>query len=194
MERKSENFIRMYPKAFSDEFCDSVIGYFEWAQTNNRTWQRPEDEILKKDLSCVMNPTSSIEFDWTHLSWLLKEFNDNFWDKYYKSYCEEFSTLKQFGAHTIFTYKVQKTSPGGGYHVWHAEQDTKRHCSRLAVYTVYLNDVLEGGETEFLYQGVRIPARKGDLCIFPSSYSHTHRGNPPLQEDKYILTGWIEFN
>ena len=192
--KKPENFIRVYDKAFSPEFCKSVIEYYEWCQTNNKTWPRDDDNIVRKDDACTINPASSLEFDWTHTSWLLKEFNSLFWSKYYKSYCEEFSTLKKFGGHTIFTYKVQKTEPGGGYHVWHAEQDQRGHAVRIAVYTIYLNDVLDGGETEFLYQGVRVPSRTGKLCIFPSSYSHTHRGNPPLSGTKYVLTGWIEFN
>ena len=29
--------------------------------------------------------------------------------------------------------------------------------------------------------------------MWPSSYPHTHRGNPPLNQDKYIMTGWAEF-
>jgi hypothetical protein len=29
--------------------------------------------------------------------------------------------------------------------------------------------------------------------VFPSGYTHTHRGNPPLSGEKIILTGWLEF-
>ena len=27
--------------------------------------------------------------------------------------------------------------------------------------------------------------------IFPAGFMHTHRGNPPISNDKYILTGWF---
>jgi len=57
---------------------------------------------------------------------------------------------------------------------------------------VFLNDVDEGGETEFLYQNKRIAPKKGRMVIWPSSFTHTHRGNPPLSGSKYIITGWIE--
>jgi hypothetical protein len=57
---------------------------------------------------------------------------------------------------------------------------------------LYLNDVDEGGETEFLYQSIRIKPKKGTLILCPGSFTHTHRGNPPLSGEKYIVTTWIE--
>jgi hypothetical protein len=58
---------------------------------------------------------------------------------------------------------------------------------------LYLNDVEEGGETEFLHQGKRIKPTKGTLILAPASYTHAHRGNPPLSNDKIIITSWVEF-
>jgi len=58
---------------------------------------------------------------------------------------------------------------------------------------IYLNDVEEGGETEFLYYARRIKPTQGTLLIWPAYFTHAHRGNPPLSNTKYIITGWIEF-
>ena len=63
----------------------------------------------------------------------------------------------------------------------------------MFAFTLYLNDVEEGGETEFLYLSRRIEAKVGRLAIFPASFEYTHRGNPPISNEKYILTGWVEF-
>jgi len=60
-------------------------------------------------------------------------------------------------------------------------------------FILYLNDVADGGETEFLYYPRRIKPKTGKLVLFPGGYTHTHRGNPPLLGTKYILTGWVEF-
>jgi len=57
---------------------------------------------------------------------------------------------------------------------------------------LYLNDNFEGGETEFIYQKDRIKPRKNRLLIWPAAYTHVHRGNPPINGDKYIITGWVE--
>ena len=58
---------------------------------------------------------------------------------------------------------------------------------------VYLNDVEEGGETEFLYQKRKVKPKKGTILIWPGGYTHLHRGNPPMS-DKYIATGWWQGN
>ena len=31
----------------------------------------------------------------------------------------------------------------------------------------------------------------GSICLFPASFTHLHRGNPPLTGEKYIITGWL---
>ena len=100
-----------------------------------------------------------------------------------------FSGIREFNFTSV---KIQKTQPGGGYHVWHIERS--HHdltCKRALVWTVYLNDIKEGGETEFLNQNQRVPAKRGRACIFPADFPYVHRGNPPLKEDKYIVTSWL---
>jgi hypothetical protein len=56
---------------------------------------------------------------------------------------------------------------------------------------LYLNNVEEGGETEFLIQKRRIKPSAGTVVLFPSGYTRVHRGNPPISGDKYILNGWV---
>jgi hypothetical protein len=88
--------------------------------------------------------------------------------------------------------RLQKTPPGGGFHDWHCENSNFQNCQRIVVFMVYLNDITDGGETEFLYYRKRIQPAAGRILIWPAGYPHTHRGNPPLSETKYILTGWLE--
>jgi hypothetical protein len=106
-----------------------------------------------------------------------------------KEYYELFESLKSVSVRST-RQKLQKTVKGGGYHIWHYEQMDLNTTDRILVWTIYLNDVEEGGETEFLYQSKRIKAKRGDICIFPAQFNYTHRGNPPLSGDKYIITGW----
>lgn len=190
-----ENFIRVYDNIVSREFCQGVIEYFEWCVENNRVWERLESTSLnKKDLSTTINPQTQVDisFSRSHLGGYLQEFNSAFWDVAYKEYTKEFDILNTFEKHSILSYKVQKTLPGGGYHVWHAENGSMHLAGRIGVYILYLNDVSSGGETEFLYLSERVQPKESRLLIFPAGYTHTHRGNPPLRGAKYIMTGWIE--
>lgn len=85
----------------------------------------------------------------------------------------------------------------GGYPYWHSEQypklDQGEALHRVLLWTLYLNDAFDGGETEFLYQGRRITPRTGTLLIAPAGFTHTHRGNRPLGGHKYIATSWVLF-
>jgi hypothetical protein len=123
----------------------------------------------------------------------LTEYINTFWGHCYKEYADKYSVLSDLGNHNSYTLKIQKTKPGQGYHVWHCEADNRERSNRLLTWTIYLNDEFEAGETEFLYQQYRYKPQKGDCIIFPAAYTHTHRGNPPIGGDKYIITGWVEF-
>ncbi len=97
------------------------------------------------------------------------------------------------------TINVQKYKKGrGGYPHWHSEIYPKdSSCETLhrsLLFMFYLNDVEKGGETEFFYQNKSISPKKGTLVIAPAGFTHTHRGNTPESDDKYIVTSWILFN
>ena len=87
---------------------------------------------------------------------------------------------------------MQETLPQRGYHAWHSE-DGSLGCNRRILATMmFLNDVYEGGETEFLYQSLRYKPKRGQFMIWPAGFTHVHRGNPPLSGEKYISTSWLE--
>ncbi len=114
------------------------------------------------------------------------------------------SILRSCASHYIYKYdslrntglistdiKVQKTPPGGGYHIWHHENANLDHAARELTWMIYLNDMPDGeAETEFLYQRRRIKPTAGTVVIWPAGYTHPHKGNTVMTEDKYILTGW----
>lgn len=93
---------------------------------------------------------------------------------------------------------LQKYLAGqGGYPHWHSEiYPRDAHAEslhRVLLYSFYLNDVPEAGETEFYYQQRKIRPRAGTLLIAPADFTHTHRGNTPRGGDKYIATSWVLF-
>ena len=85
----------------------------------------------------------------------------------------------------------------GGYPYWHCElyprDPAGETLHRHLLWTLYLNDDFDAGETEFLFQERKIAPRTGSLLIAPTAFTHTHRGNRPQGGDKFIATSWILF-
>ena len=82
-------------------------------------------------------------------------------------------------------YQLQKTEPGEFYKYHHDQMGTRK-----LTFIWYLNDIIEGGDTEFS-SGLKIKPETGKIVIFPALWPWVHRGNPPKSENKYICTGWV---
>jgi hypothetical protein len=86
----------------------------------------------------------------------------------------------------------------GGYPHWHSEIFPERGSiaalQRVLFWICYLNDVECGGETEFVYQKMKVQPRRGRMVIAPAGFTHTHRGNAPASGPKYILTSWLLYS
>jgi len=86
----------------------------------------------------------------------------------------------------------------GNYNYWHSEiypqTGENNALHRILLFIIYLNDVEEGGETDFYYQNKSVKPKAGTMVIAPCGFTHTHKGNIPLSSNKYILTSWVQFN
>ena len=195
-ERKSsiKDFIGVYDGYIPDEACDQVIELFNKYQEFNKIFSRFTSEGATKDIKedkhlfCCPEILTDLEFNVTKLKLLMVNF-----DMALRHYYTE-TNVKKYTAEDIITdhVKIQKTIPSQGYHVWHIEHGASRdNAKRVLVYSIYLNTVEDGGETEFLYQSQRVKPVKGRIVIWPAGFPYVHRGNPPLSGEKYIVTSWI---
>jgi hypothetical protein len=186
------DFIGIYPKYFSKEFCDRTIEMFDEAEdlgfTSSRDEQGyPATQVRDSALFHLSYSMNHAEKD------IFKEFNEGLWSAY-GIYADQYAAALTDNTdnHHVYEAKIQKTRPGQGFHLWHYESGTRQQSCRLLVFMLYLNDVEDGGETEFLYYGKRVKPEAGTLVIWPAGFTHLHRGNPPLNDTKYIITGWFE--
>lgn len=193
MRSQYNNFIGMYQDVYPDGFCNHVINEFERllksGVCNNRQTAENTTKTRKEDFHYFMNlknnpmsPFNEICVNEIFLTGLQNCFDD---------YVDEFDILRDYNLRCT-TLKMQKTDPGAGYHVWHAEQGPDADASRCLVYSAYLNTIEEAGETEFLYQKLRVAPKENTLVIWPAAFTHTHRGNVVHgNKSKYIITGWF---
>lgn len=181
-----ETFIRVYENAASTSLCQRVIGVFDLISTKKNNVQ------INKWANNIKRNDASIFLQEHNVSELINELSGcltnclNF-------YREEFGHINDLFLTTKNCYKVQKTMPYGGYHIWHYEQlanDQDSH-NRELVWTLYLNTMPDyEAETEFLYQKTKVQPKEGSICIFPAAMTHLHRGLTVYSYPKYIATGW----
>lgn len=115
-------------------------------------------------------------------------------NKVVKKYIEKYEWCAKCGpVHLLEGFNLQHYKPEEGYYIWHTERfggnppETLRHL----VFMTYLNDVTDKGETEWLYQKLKITPRKGLTVIWPAEWTHVHRGIASPTQEKYIATGWF---
>ncbi|TQV72234.1 2OG-Fe(II) oxygenase [Aliikangiella marina] len=109
--------------------------------------------------------------------------------------------LELIGAiYRLDAINMQKYFKGkGGYHHWHSEHyphptdPGQKSLHRVLLWLIYLNDIEEGGETDFFYQNAKVKPTKGSIVVAPCGFTHTHRGSIPVSSDKYVLASWVMY-
>ena len=183
-----KDFILEYNNFMPKQWCEDVIKVFEFSKNSGLTYGRDTPKHIKNDTALDIPTYDTVLLDPN----LVKDFVDHFYSHAWNEYSSKHSILTE--SYGIVSIKIQKTLLCEGYHIWHYEDGSRRYQNRLATFVLYLNDVEEGGETEFLYYPKRIKPKQGKLILWPAGYTHTHRGNPPISNEKYIVTGWLEYN
>ena len=102
------------------------------------------------------------------------------------------NNVKTFNIREI--YNLQWYPKGGGYKKWHSEiTGDSWNIHRHLVFMTYCGDVPDAG-THFKYQNITVPCKKGLTLIWPSAWTHTHKGQISNDHEKMIVTGWYNFN
>lgn len=197
MNADYKNFIATYSDVYPEGYCQHLISEFDRLTLAGAGYNRQNGEGApkhrKNDFQINLNigvhsvtafnghPTSEVFFQGLQ--------------RCYDHYANEYAVLRDSKINGS-AMKMQRTDPGGGYHLWHAEQGNGEFSERVLVYMLYLNTLEqdEGGETEFLYQRTRYKPQENMMVVWPAAFTHTHRGNTVLGEkSKYIVTGWFYY-
>ena len=185
------NFIGVYDNYIPEQECNKAIRLYEDQNKFSNTVNRigfEKASILQKQDQQFFAASNNIDVWWEELKPMVVNF-DLAWNHYIKNTGAD----DAYGVPFHFTnMKIQKTLPTEGYHVWHIEHGKGfKNEARAFVFSIYLNDVEEGGETEFLHFSKRVKPKTGRIVIWPAAFPYLHRGNPPLSGEKYILTSWM---
>ena len=181
-------FIGIYEKLASDDYCDRMIHRFdELSQTSSGS--------LGQDAHGGLGNRKDVAFYFNIEDLSLTQETNQILNSSLAMYIQQYPSFGMVRCYSNIV-KVQKTEAKGGFHKWHAEHGGDVGSSqRCLVWMIYLSDTPDGeGTIEFLELGIKVQPRKGTVVLFPASWTHTHRGNPVYNCDKYIATGWYNLN
>lgn len=186
-ELEPNSFVFEKRQALDVQFCKSVIERFEQNTQDHYQGRIGQQANQNTDIKRSTDLVVSGKSHWQDvdralfksLGLAIREFRQQF--PYFNG------SFKDMG------YGLQRTEPGEFYH-WHIDGGSHEFSQRQLVAIWYLNDVEgPGGETEFLYQQIKIKPEAGKLVLFPPFWTHEHRGATLQEGIKYIATTWVVF-
>jgi hypothetical protein len=179
--------------SISRELCNDIINLFEQEDSRyagltssglNKNIKDTTDFIITKGGTRwdKINKVLSTELN-NNLNECIKKYNNMVHPNY-----QIFSTTYLTSA----SMQLQKYEKNVGKYVYHEDSrcDFTDRKIRKLTFLWYLNDVEEGGETEF-WSKYSIKPEAGKLVLFPACWTFPHTGKVPISNDKYIITGWL---
>ena len=183
-----EDFIHVENNAISDEFCKQIIEEYDdtddWKPgTINdyeiNEYRKCEVVFLSQDETLEKNPKTRNELDKK-----LYEIINNQLEKYLKKYDSlGYVQIKEDTGYMLLRYKT------GDYVKKHVDTSSEQH--RTLSCSLILNDDYDGGEVSFFNGEVKPSLKKGDLLVFPSSFTYPHEVLPVKSGTRYSIITWI---
>ena len=195
-------FVYQNDSSLSPELCNRIITLFE---NDDSKYEGITIGGLQKNVKNTMDlMINPLDVKWIKINKTLenelinnvKIYIDNI-NSLISSYDVENNNINKFKlfSNKILTthskFMIQRYIKNEGKYIYHNDGlvDYTDKRQRVLTFLWYLNDVAEGGETEFL--GNKITPTAGKLILFPASWCFPHRGVMPISNNKYIITGWL---
>jgi hypothetical protein len=201
-----EKYIYRNKNSLSPEVCRDIIELFE-------SEERKFDGVTLGGLQKNIKDTKDFVIPENEAKWykyhkfLSDELTRNL--QIYLNKLNENPSFKNENQNTTSIYKhfhhsklshsgfmTQRYIMNEGRYVYHNDflVDFKNEKNRVITYLWYLNDILEGGETDFPDINIKVKPETGKLILFPATWDFPHCGKMPISSNKYIVTGWLYFN
>ena len=192
-----DKYIKIYDDVIDADSCNLLIGKFESAEED----QYEEVRQAERDKAIAFTQINLVNNDdWTTVqNGMLEVFQD--YIMHYINDCniqaKQWPTTYGYEAIRIKRYlnnNYDRFDP----HVDVMNYETSR---RMLAFFIYLNDVDEGGETEFVQlkkPGTHIPLRikpqQGRLLMFPPQWMYYHAGLKPVSNSKYLIHSYCHYD
>jgi len=176
------DYIKVYDNALAPELCQQIIDRFE---------SEPQHQLVLNQGIQNFTEINVIQAKWDFLDPLyasIMYYRQQFWKD-----CH-LTERHVNPEHTWEELRMKRYRAGTDEQIApHVDAWDLNSCKRFVAYFWYLNDVTEGGETEFydIDKPLKIAPRAGRLLMFTTTLHFLHAGLTPISNDKYIIGGYF---
>ena len=186
-----QNFINQYRNTLSLDECNQIISWMELKRSDHEQGKLGSPGVV--DLSRKSSRDLELSFmEKNPVNELIAGAVMQSISTYKEQHPELEIHLPEWSAYA--GYNIQKYFPNNAYYATHCEHGPGDASSRrVLAWMIYLNTIKKGGGTEFPILRKKIKAETGKCVIWPSGWTHMHRGIVAPDETKYITTGWFSY-
>lgn len=188
-QAKLQQFIGIFPNAITNKLCSDFINCFNSISEQGLTLSSRDESGMAT--SQRKDEVVNIPRDVLPHNCFPAGLTSELWQNIMECHTIYYNEYAIDRAMTSYGFKIHRVQPTGGYHQWHHEH-WFNDPYRILAWHLILEAPERGGETEFMFQSIRIEPIAKQLTIWPAGLTHKHRGNPPLEGQKTYITGWFE--
>ena len=189
-KKKETHFIGSW-NIKNDNLCKEMIRFFD----ENKKLQK--DGVIASGKYTATKKTTDIPVNPNDLKNDKYKCFNKYIDELYKCFNDyklQWPFLKNMVKDVdIGSFNLQKYSKGDHFSQVHTERADLRTSNRLFAWMTYLDNVENGGTTNFLHYGIKIKPEIGKTLIWPAEWTHAHSGEILNSGEKHIITGWMNF-
>ena len=189
-ETKFPHFIGSW-KIENDTLCNEIIAFFEENKNlqNQGSTASGKDLTIKKTTDITIAPNDLQNIKFKCINNYIEELHKCFVD-----YQNQWPFLKdKIKSLHIGEFNIQRYFPGDHFAKIHCERLGIQNIHRMFAWMTYLNDVDDGGVTNFSHYAIKVKPEIGKTLIWPAEWTHAHSGEVLNSGFKYIVTGWMHF-
>ena len=191
-----DRYIKIYDDVIDADSCNMLIGKFEMAEEDQyeKVRQAERDKAIAfTQINLVNNE------DWASVqNGMLQVFQD-----YIMAYINDCKIQPKQWPETYGYEAIRmKRYLNNNYDRFDPHVDVKNYetTRRFLAFFIYLNDVDEGGGTEFIninkpgtYIPLKITPQRGRLLMFPPLWMYYHAGLKPVSNNKYLIHSYCHY-
>ena len=190
-KKKQPHFIGSW-NIENEKLCKSIIDFFEKNESMQQSGSTSfgQNKEAKKTTDIKIQPNKFSEPQYSCFNEYIKNLYKCFTD-----YNNQWPFVKKIIQDVdIGSFNIQKYLPGDHFSQVHTERSSLNTLHRVFAWMTYLNDVEDGGITNFEHFDIKVKPKTGKTLIWPAEWTHAHSGEILNKGTKYIVTGWMNLS